>query len=203
MDLEEFRRSYMHMESVGNSPGNFFRRAATLAKNIGAIGPAIKKDRQASKYRYALRQEAKKELKENGMSWDVVKKGFLGRRKVHGQTSEAISRAGDAAVGMAMSVNELGQTAQSIVGTNGRNMYGGQDLEKGIHFTLLAKRYTSKAFRMPGEILNKAERLINTADDITRKQFDFGQDKDKGGGQNLSKPLSHSMPMPAHDEIGR
>jgi len=56
---------------------------------------------------------------------------------------------------------------------------------------------------MPGEILNKAERLINTADDITRKQFDFGQDKDKGGGQNLSKPLSHSMPMPAHDEIGR
>lgn len=43
MDLEEFRRSYMHMESVGNSPGNFFRRAATLAKNIGAIGPAIKK----------------------------------------------------------------------------------------------------------------------------------------------------------------
>ena len=85
MDLEEFRRSYMHMESVGNSPGNFFRRAATLAKNIGAIGPAIKKDRQASKYRYALRQEAKKELKENGMSWDVVKKGFLEEEKYTGR----------------------------------------------------------------------------------------------------------------------
>ena len=81
MDLEEFRRSYMHMESVGNSPGNFFRRAATLAKSIGAIGPAIKKDRQASKYRYALRQEAKKELKENGMSWDVVKKKFSWKKK--------------------------------------------------------------------------------------------------------------------------
>lgn len=203
MDLEEFRRSYMHMESIGNSPGNFFRRAATLGKSIGEIGPAIKKDKQASKYRYALRQEAKKEFKENGISFEFLKNSFLGRPKIHGQTSEAISRTGDAAVGMAMSVNELGQTAQSIVGTNGRNMYGGQDLEKGIHFALLAKRYTSKVFRMPGEILNKAERLINTADDITRKQFDFGQSKDKGKGQNLSKTLSQSIPRPAHDEIGR
>lgn len=203
MDLEEFRRSYMHMESMGNSPGNFFRRASILAKSIGAIGPAIKKDRADSKYRYALREEAKKEFRENGMSLDVLKKKFLGRRKLHGHTTEAISRVEDAAVGMTMSVNELGQTAQSIVGTNGRNMYGGQDLEKGIHFALLAKRYTSKAFRMPGEILNKAERLINTADDITRKQFDLGQDIDKEKGQNLSKTLSQSIPRPSHEEIGR
>lgn len=32
MDLEQFRRAYMHMEGVTNTPGNFVKEVADLLK---------------------------------------------------------------------------------------------------------------------------------------------------------------------------
>lgn len=49
MDLEQFRRAYMHMEGVTNTPGNFVKRSSRLVESVVNIPGAIKRDVDESK----------------------------------------------------------------------------------------------------------------------------------------------------------
>ena len=49
MDLEQFRRAYMHMEGVTNTPGNFVKRGSRLVESVVNIPGAIKRDVDESK----------------------------------------------------------------------------------------------------------------------------------------------------------
>ena len=160
MDLEQFRRTYMRSEGIGNTPIRGFQRISNLIGSIAAIPGAVKRDSVERNRKYHAREEAKKDIRENGLSSDALVSLFKNRRTLGNHTIDAAERTMDAATAAALSVNELGQTAASIAGTNNTNLYGGQDLENGIRFALRAKNITSKGLRLPGNMLRKIDGLM-------------------------------------------
>lgn len=160
MDLEQFRRTYMMSEGIGNTPIRGFQRISNLIGSVVAIPGAVKRDSVERNRKYHAREEAKKDIRENGLSSDALVSLFKNRRTLGNHTIDAAERTIDAATAAALSVNELGQTAASIVGTNNTNLYGGQDLENGIRFALRAKNITSKGLRLPGNMLRKIDGLM-------------------------------------------
>ena len=160
MDLEQFRRTYMMSEGIGNTPIRGFQRISNLIGSVVAIPGAVKRDSVEHNRKYHAREEAKKDIRENGLSSDALVSLFKNRRTLGNHTIDAAERTIDAATAAALSVNELGQTAASIVGTNNTNLYGGQDLENGIRFVLRAKNITSKGLRLPGNMLRKIDGLM-------------------------------------------
>ena len=160
MDLEQFRRTYMMSEGIGNTPIRGFQRISNLIGSVVTIPGAVKRDSVERNRKYHAREEAKKDIRENGLSSDALVSLFKNRRTLGNHTIDAAERTIDAATAAALSVNELGQTAASIVGTNNTNLYGGQDLENGIRFALRAKNITSKGLRLPGNMLRKIDGLM-------------------------------------------
>lgn len=160
MDLEQFRRTYMMSEGIGNTPIRGFQRISNLIGSVVAIPGAVKRDSVERNRKYHAREEAKKDIRENGLSSDALVSLFKNRRTLGNHTIDAAERTIDAATAAALSVNELGQTAASIVGTNNTNLYGGQDLENGIRFALRAKNITSRGLRLPGNMLRKIDGLM-------------------------------------------
>ena len=160
MNLEQFRRTYMMSEGIGNTPIRGFQRISNLIGSVVAIPGAVKRDSVERNRKYHAREEAQKDIRENGLSADALISLFKNRRTLGNHTIDATERTIDAATAAALSVNELGQTAASIVGTNNTNLYGGQDLENGIRFALIAKNITSKGLRLPGNMLRKIDGLM-------------------------------------------
>lgn len=48
MDLEQFRRAYMQMEGIANTPVNLFKRSGRFAESIANVPGAIKKEMQTN-----------------------------------------------------------------------------------------------------------------------------------------------------------
>lgn len=160
MDLEQFRKTYMMSEGIGNTPIRGFQRTVDLVGSVAGIPKAVKRDRIEKNKKFHAREEAINDIKENGISSDALIQLFTNRRTLGNHTIDAVEKAADAATAVALSVNELGQTASAIVGTNNTNLYGGQDMENGIRFVLRAKNITSKGLRLPGRMLRKIDGLL-------------------------------------------
>ena len=66
MDLEQFRRAYMHMEGVTNTPGNFVKRGSRLVESVVNIPGAIKRDVDESKMNAKIKKDILNDIRENG-----------------------------------------------------------------------------------------------------------------------------------------
>ena len=66
MDLEQFRRAYMHMEGVTNTPGNFVKRSSRLVESVVNIPGAIKRDVDESKMNAKIKKDILNDIRENG-----------------------------------------------------------------------------------------------------------------------------------------
>ena len=160
MDLEEYRRIYMQAEGLGNTPVNTVKRIARLGSDLSSIPGAVKKDRHERAERKAGRAEAMKDMNENGITIDGLAEYLSNRPRLHGNVSKAAERTMGSATSVAMSVNEYGQTAASIVGTRRSNLYDGQDLENGIRFSIKASRALGKGLKLPAHMFHAAENLV-------------------------------------------
>lgn len=200
MDLEQFRRAYMMSEGIGNTPIRGAERAINLAKSISKIPGAIKRDSKERNAKFHAREEAFKDIRENGLSSDALIKLFKNRRTLGNRTIDAVEKTADATVAAALSANELGQTAESIIGTNNTNLYGGQDLENGIRFVLRAKGITSKGLRLPGRMLRKIDGLMvgeGFGPEIQRGELKKAVEK---GTEKVMPDMERGADMPVAEE---
>lgn len=183
MDLEQFRKSYMMSEGIGNTPIRGFQRTVDLVGSVAKIPKAVKRDRSEKNRKFHAREEALNDIRENGINSDTLIQLFTNRRTLGNHTIDAVEKAADAATAAALSVNELGQTAAAIVGTNNTNLYGGQDMENGIRFVLRAKNITSQGLRLPGRMLRKIDGLMigEGFDEIKRGELKKGNEKTRDG----------------------
>lgn len=142
MDVEQFRRAYMSMEGMGNTPKRFFTRQAALAKNVFSIFSATKKDSAVRKEKAEIRKRVKEDIRENGISMKALKELAVNRPKmVEKNSSKTAKNIADASVNALKSWNELGSTGRvsdSTTAARRANSYGGQDLEVGAGFALKA-----------------------------------------------------------------
>ena len=109
MDLEQFRRAYMHMEGVTNTPGNFVKRGSRLVESVVNIPGAIKRDVDESKMNAKIKKDILNDIRENGGKnfdaetfSDLVKSGAA--RPSH--TGAAMEQLGHSAAAMGKSANE-------------------------------------------------------------------------------------------------
>ena len=149
MNLDDYRRAYMRAEGFGNTPKRLLDRLMTLGKSIIALPGAVNKDRYEKRKRKENFKEAWNDIKQHGIDAQNISSLMNNGPRVSTNTSRAIGRVADSSLGTAKSLNELGQTASSIIGTTRQNAYEGQDLEKGISFALSVKSYINKAARIP------------------------------------------------------
>lgn len=63
MDLEHYRRTYMQMDGITNTPLNFIKRSANFLMDIPKLVSASHKDRTERKRRKEARKDIKDELK--------------------------------------------------------------------------------------------------------------------------------------------
>ena len=160
MDLEEYRRIYMQAEGIENTPANTIRRISRLFSNITSIPGAYRQNRADRQERRAARTEAIEDIRKNGVSIEKAADYLGNRPKLHGKLNKAIEKTADSAISTAMSANELGQTAASMVGTRRTNLYDGQDLENGIRFSIKASRALEKGLKLPTHMFHTAENLV-------------------------------------------
>lgn len=148
MDLDQYRRAYMQIEGIGNTPLRAVQRAIKLAKNVVNVFSAMNKDYKDRRKRNENFREAVKGLREDGFSFvGIFDAAKYGGPNMSSHTSKALSRAGGSAINLAKSVNEFGSTAASIVGTKKNNLYDGQDMEKGAGFLLQANKVINSGLR--------------------------------------------------------
>lgn len=147
------------MEGIGNTPANFVKRIERLAADLKGITSASDRDRQKLKSKLKGLNENVNDIAEHG----VTKGNVFGMLKntpilMRSDTAHSLSRASNSAINLGLSVNELGQTSASIVGTQRSNSsYDGQDLETGIRFALMAKKYISHGVNLPTNIVEGAK----------------------------------------------
>lgn len=156
MDLEEYRRVYMHMEGVTNTPVNAFRRLFRFGKSVTNVPKALSRDEKIQQERAERRRDAKQNIRENGVSAKAVKDLVQNTPGYSKNTKNAVKNVGKSAEDVAKSVNELGQSSRAIVGTNNVNPYGGEDLEKGVSFVLTARSLLGKGLRLPESMAKTA-----------------------------------------------
>ena len=156
MDLDEYRRIYMTMEGVNNTPLNAVKRFLRLGKSIKAFPEGVKKDVKEREDKKFYRSLAKDKIKNNGLSYSNAKEYAKNLPWGNKHTMEAASRVGRSASAVGRSVNELGSTTRSIVGTNRANPYDGQDLEQGVRFAMTAYSIIGKGLRLPPNMAKAA-----------------------------------------------
>ena len=66
MDLEQFRRAYMHREGVTNTPGYFVKWGSRLGESGVNIPGAIKRDVDESKMNAKIKKDILNDIRENG-----------------------------------------------------------------------------------------------------------------------------------------
>lgn len=179
MDLEEYRRIYMNMEGVSNTPLNAIKRVFRLGKSAKDIPKAMHKDAAIRSERKDARKEAMEGIKHNGVNAQDVKKIAKNMPGYGKSTRASISRVGRNAESVSRSVNEMAQTSSSIVGTNRTNPYDGQDLEKGISFTITARSVIRNGLHLPERMAKSAMSVghfgsvtVKYAGDIARVKRD-------------------------------
>lgn len=182
MDLEQFRRAYMHMEGVTNTPGNFVKRGSRLVESVVNIPGAIKRDVDESK------ENGDKNFDAETFS-DLVKSGAA--RPSH--TGAAMEQLGHSAAAMGKSANELMQTSATIVGGKRSDMYDGQDLEKGMGFAIDAEQAIRKPLRLSNKALKNAIN-IGMMTGATIRAFRDHDMKEKV--KDITKTKTKDMEMP-------
>lgn len=160
MDLDEFRKVYMRAEGIGNTPVKMGKRIFRLGKILTTIPSAMQHDKNERLQHKEVRKIAIENIKKEGISLENVGLLLLGRPKVDNHLAETLNRAGKSALLAGLSVNELGQTAASIVGTKRSNSYDGQDMEHGVRFLLKGINVTSSSIHLTKDILHGAENLL-------------------------------------------
>lgn len=161
MDLEEFRQAYMRSESLGNTPANLIRRMAAFSKSLISIPFAANKDAKEREYKKYERKKIYEKIKNDGVSVKAIIDLIKNKPGSHKNTSRAISELESSGIGMLKSSNELGQTAAQAVELRNKNSsYYDQDVEKGVHFILVALDDAKKAMCMPKNLLNTGKTLI-------------------------------------------
>ena len=196
MDLEQFRRAYMHMEGVTNTPGNFVKRSSRLVESVVNIPGAIKRDVDESKMNAKIKKDILNDIRENGGKnfdaetfSDLVKSGAA--RPSH--TGAAMEQLGHSAAAMGKSANELMQTSATIVGGKRSDMYDGQDLEKGIGFAIDAEQAIRKPLRLSNKALKNAIN-IGMMTGATIRAFRDHDMKEKV--KDITKTKTKDMEMP-------
>ncbi len=157
MNLEEYRRAYMRAESFGNTPKRLIERFMNLGKSIIKLPGSITKDSHERKRRKEEFRKAWQEIKSEGINAENITSLLDNGPRISTYTSKSISNIAKSSLGAVKSLNELGQTASSIVGTTRQNSYDGQDLEKGISFALMAKSYIDKPMKIPPIMMNSVK----------------------------------------------
>ena len=192
MDLEQFRRAYMHMEGVTNTPGNFVKRGSRLVESVVNIPGAIKRDVDESKMNAKIKKDILNDIRENGGKnfdaetfSDLVKSGAA--RPSH--TGAAMEQLGHSAAAMGKSANELMQTSAAIAGGKRSDMYDGQDLEKGMGFAIDAEQ----AIRLSNKALKNAIN-IGMMTGATIRAFRDHDMKEKV--KDITKTKTKDMEMP-------
>lgn len=173
MDLEQYRRTYMQTEGMGNTPINLIKRYVSLGKNIGGMNSAIKKDQKIRKAKRAQRKAAFKDISENGLSLNAVKNIITSGPGFRSNVTDQLEKVGDSAVSAARSSNELGSTTANIIGGRNGSMYNGHDLEDAVRFSLYAKSAIAKGLRLPSKLLDGAVALGTTSGMI----YEFSKNK--------------------------
>lgn len=188
MDIEEYRRVYMAAEGIGNTPLRMEKRFRNFGKSILAFPKAFAKDKEERQMRKEMREMARKDIRDHGLTIESAALWLSGRPKVHNNTYEASKHAIQAGLSAGLSVNELGQTASSIAGTRRSNLYDGQDMENGIRFTLRGVSGIGKAIQLPSTLLHQAEDLV-----INRGILpEYLQ---MPGGSGIGQAVSRAAPM--------
>lgn len=160
--MEEYRRAYMQMEGVGNTPVNFVKRMQRFAESIKGIFSSADKDSTRYQEKVGKFRESIDNMRDRGVSGEtlghVVKNIPISMRS---DTMDAISRTSNSALSLGKSLNEFGQTSASIIagGHVRSNSYDGQDVENGIRFALTAKDYLNKGLRLPVNIAKGTREL--------------------------------------------
>ena len=190
MDLEQFRRAYMHMEGVTNTPGNFVKRGSRLVESVVNIPGAIKRDVDESKMNAKIKKDILNDIRENGDKnfdaetfSDLVKSGAA--RPSHTGAASAAA--------MGKSANELMQTSATIVGGKRSDMYDGQDLEKGMGFAIDAEQAIRKPLRLSNKALKNAIN-IGMMTGATVRAFRDHDMKEKV--KDITKTKTKDMEMP-------
>ena len=186
MDLEQFRRAYMHMEGVTNTPGNFVKRGSRLVESVVNIPGAIKRDVDESKMNAKIKKDILNDIRENGGKnfdaetfSDLVKSGA--------------ARPSHTAAAMGKSANELMQTSAAIAGGKRSDMYDGQDLEKGMGFAIDAEQAIRKPLRLSNKALKNAIN-IGMMTGATIRAFRDHDMKEKV--KDITKTKTKDMEMP-------
>ncbi len=157
MDLEQFRKAYMQMEGIANTPVNLFKRSGRFVESITNVPGAIKRDADESRMNAKMRNDILNDIRQNGdKNFDAeTLADLIHSGKNPGHTGQAIEQVGGAAASLARSVNELGQTRVPIAGKHSE-MYDGPDLEKGISFAITAERIARRPLRLSEKALTNA-----------------------------------------------
>lgn len=177
MDLEQFRRAYMHMEGVTNTPGNFVKRGSRLVESVVNIPGAIKRDVDESKMNAKIKKDTLNDIR--------------AARPSH--TGAAMEQLGHSAAAMGKSANELMQTSATIVGGKRSDMYDGQDLEKGMGFAIDAEQAIRKPLRLSNKALKNAIN-IGMMTGATVRAFRDHDMKEKV--KDITKTKTKDMEMP-------
>ena len=66
MDLEQFRKAYMQMEGIANTPVNLFKRSGRFVESITNVPGAIKRDADESRMNAKMRNDILNDIRQNG-----------------------------------------------------------------------------------------------------------------------------------------